>query len=66
MVAPTEELLNRIPDVAEIAAKLLENQREAAILRSLMRVAKVKAKRRQSLSAHHAEHGSPVREVAHA
>ena len=37
-----DELLQRIPDVNEVRARLANNQREAAVLRSLLKVAEKK------------------------
>lgn len=42
MTASTQALLDRVPNEQEIRAKLVETQREASLLRSLLRVAKKK------------------------
>lgn len=47
MAASTEHLLDRIPDEQEVRARLAANQREAAVLRSLLRVAKKKTEARR-------------------
>ena len=43
MPAPAQQLLDRIPDEQEVRARLAENLREAAVLRSLLRVAQKKS-----------------------
>ena len=44
MAAEANQLLNRIPDENEVRDRLAQNLREAAMLRSLLRVAQKKTK----------------------
>ena len=42
MASDTQSLLDKIPDEQEVRRRIAENQREAALLRKLLRVAKEK------------------------